>query len=37
MLQHRIAEADLRLSQRKDRPFSREELAVLFAALLLQE
>lgn len=37
MLQHRIAEADLRLSQRKGRPFSREELAVLFAALLLQE
>lgn len=37
MLQHRIAEADFRLSQRKDRPFSRDELAVLFAALLLQE
>ena len=37
MLQHRIAEADLRLSQRKERPFSRDELAVLFAALLLHE
>ena len=37
MLHSRIAEADLRLSQRKDRPFSRDELAVIFAAMLLHE
>lgn len=37
MLQDRIAAADSRLKLRKDRVFSRDELAVLFAAMLLQE
>ena len=36
MLLDRIAAADRRLEDRKDRPFSREELAVLFAAMLLE-
>ena len=35
MLTGRILSADRRLEERPDRPFSREELAVLFAALLL--
>lgn len=35
LLTGRILSADQRLSARTDRPFSREELAVLFAALLL--
>ena len=35
MLLSRIAAADTRLEDRKDRPFSRQELAVLFAALLM--
>lgn len=35
MLEGRLAAADRRLAERSDRPFSREELAVLFAALLL--
>ena len=35
LLTGRILSADRRLSVRPDRPFSREELAVLFAALLL--
>lgn len=36
MLLNRITSADRRLEQRKDRPFSREELAVLFAAMLME-
>lgn len=35
MLLRRIEEADVRLDSRKDRPFSRQDLAVLFAAMLL--
>ena len=35
LLTGRILSAERRLSSRTDRPFSREELAVLFAALLL--
>lgn len=35
MLTGRILSADRRLEERPERPFSREELAVLFAALLL--
>lgn len=35
LLTGRLAAADSRLAERRDRPFSREELAVLFAALLL--
>ena len=35
LLTGRIRSAEQRLSARPDRPFSREELAVLFAALLL--
>ncbi len=35
LLTGRIKAADQRLAERSDRPFSREELAVLFAALLL--
>lgn len=30
-----LAEAEIRLAQRKERPFSRQELAVLFAAMLM--
>ena len=37
MLLRRITSADRRLEQRKDRPFSRQELAVLFAAMLMEE
>ena len=37
MLQSRIAAADQKLQSRRDRPFSRQELAVLFAALLMEE
>lgn len=36
MILDRITSADRRLEERKDRPFSREELAVLFAAMLLE-
>ena len=36
MLLGRITSADRRLEERKDRPFSREELAVLFAAMLIE-
>lgn len=36
MLSSRIAAADTRLEARKDRPFSRQELAVLFAAMLME-
>lgn len=36
MLANRIQAADRRLDNRADRPFSREELAVLFAAMLLE-
>ena len=36
MLLDRLEAADSRLEQRKSRPFSREELAVLMAALLLE-
>lgn len=36
MLHSRIASADRRLEKRKDRPFSRQELAVLFAAMLME-
>lgn len=32
----RITSADRRLENRKDRPFSRQELAVLFAAMLME-
>lgn len=32
----RVSSADRRLRSRPDRPFSREELAVLFAALLME-
>ena len=36
MLLDRITSADRRLEQRVSRPFSRQELAVLFAALLIE-
>ena len=36
MIQGRITSADRRLDQRRDRPFSRQELAVLFAAMLME-
>lgn len=36
LLLNRIQSADRRLEQRKERPFSREELAVLFAAMLME-
>jgi len=36
MLRGRITSADRRLEQRTDRPFSRQELAVLFAAMLME-
>lgn len=36
MMIDRITAADRRLEQRKDRPFSRQELAVLFAAMLME-
>lgn len=36
-LLRRIAVADLRLDQRRERPFSREELALIITALLLDE
>lgn len=36
MLTSRIQAADQRLDSRTDRPFSREELAVLFAAMLME-
>ena len=36
MLLERITTADRRLENRPDRPFSRQELAVLFAALLME-
>lgn len=36
LLLDRIAAADSRLAQRQDRPFSRQELAVLFAAMLME-
>lgn len=35
-LMNRVAGADVRLESRTSRPFSREELAVLFAALLME-
>ena len=35
-LTNRVLAADRRLEERKDRPFSRQELAVLFAALLME-
>ena len=35
MLLSRITTADRRLEERPDRPFSRQELAVLFAAMLM--
>ena len=37
MLINRITSADRHVSQRTDRPFSRQELAVLFAAMLMEE
>lgn len=37
MILRRITSADRRLEQRTDRPFSRQELAVLFAAMLMEE
>lgn len=36
VLLSRVAAADTRLEDRANRPFSREELAVLFAALLME-
>ena len=36
VLLDRVAAADRQLAQRTDRPFSRQELAVLFAALLME-
>ena len=36
MLHNRITSADRRLEGRRDRPFSRQELAVLFAAMLME-
>ncbi len=36
MLASRIASADRRLECRQNRPFSRQELAVLFAAMLME-
>lgn len=36
LLQGRITSADRRLQQRTNRPFSRQELAVLFAAMLME-
>ena len=36
MLLSRITTADRRLENRPDRPFSRQEIAVLFAALLME-
>ena len=36
MLLNRIRAADRHLESRRDRPFSRQELAVLFAALLME-
>ena len=36
MLLSRITSADRHLSDRTDRPFSRQELAVLFAAMLME-
>lgn len=36
MLLTRISSADRRMEERKDRPFSRQELAVLFAAMLME-
>lgn len=36
LLRSRIASANQRLEERRERPFSREELAVLFAAMLME-
>lgn len=36
MLLHRISSADRKLQNREQRPFSRQELAVLFAAMLME-
>ncbi len=36
LLRDRIATADRVLQERKDRPFTRQELAVLFAAMLIE-
>jgi transcriptional regulator with XRE-family HTH domain len=36
LLLERVNAADLRLADRRQRPFSREELAVLFAAMLME-
>ena len=36
MLLNRLSTADRRMARRKDRPFSRQELAVLFAAMLME-
>ena len=37
MLINRITSADRHMTQRTERPFSRQELAVLFAAMLMDE
>ena len=37
MLEERIAAADQRLGSRKNRPFTLQELAVLFASMLSEE
>lgn len=36
LLEHLVSAADRRLETRPDRPFSRQELTVLFAALLME-
>lgn len=36
ILSHSVAQADLHLEQRPDRPFSRQELLVLFTAMLME-
>lgn len=36
LLMNRVAATDLRLENRTDRPLSRQELAVLFAAMLME-
>ena len=36
LLLERVNAADLQLNNRRTRPFSREELAVLFAAMLME-
>ena len=37
LIGHRIAAAEIRFADRKEKPFTRQELAILFAAMLLEE